>query len=110
VRLASVLFKKSSSFSDIPQDLFFAYGAALCVSGMDHDRFSNDDFAGNGFVRLMSIPQVHSEENCGAMIANFITIFCGFSGEKAKSFLVPLTLYDIDNLSSTMIYEVRKAE
>jgi hypothetical protein len=26
------------------------------VSGLDHDTYSHDDFAGNGYVSLMSVP------------------------------------------------------
>ena len=52
---------------------------------MDHDRFSNDDFAGNGFIRLMSIPQVRSEENCGGILT-FFTLTYNIFRREGKDF------------------------
>jgi len=40
------LQKRFFSNSDIPVTSLFTYGAALVLNGIDHDRFSQDDFAG----------------------------------------------------------------
>ena len=79
--------------SDIPQSLFFTYGATMIVSGLDHDSFKHDDFAGNGYVRLTSI-------------APGTTDCCIETDESIAPIVVPLTKYDVTDMSKTMIFQV----
>jgi hypothetical protein len=47
--------------SDMPYDDFFTYGASLCVHGLDHDRITHDDFAGNGYISLANVPMADAD-------------------------------------------------